>query len=276
MRMSAAEVAHAVAEALRAGDDEDGRWELVSRLHLHGGRPALDAAARLARDAEPAHRELAADVLGQLGAAEGRSPADGPFQDAAQPLLLDMLRTEEDPGVLQSIAVGLGHIGDERCVAPLARLRAHPAAQVREGVVFGMLGRPEPAALATLISLSADPEPWVRDWATFGLARQTDQDFPQLREALAARLADDDPDTRAEAIHGLAVRGDPRAVRPLLQVLQGARDGDIDFILIEALHALADATVDPRLRPHLLADVDRWPPDEIPTLLRSALARYGR
>ncbi|WP_146169061.1 hypothetical protein [Actinoplanes italicus] len=37
-------------EALRAGDagDEDRCWTLITHLHLHGGRPALEVAARWA------------------------------------------------------------------------------------------------------------------------------------------------------------------------------------------------------------------------------------
>jgi HEAT repeat protein len=102
-----------------------------------------------------------------------------------------------------------------------------------------------------LIRLSADSEPKVRDWATFGLARQTEQDFPQLRAALADRLADDDPDTLAEAIHGLAVRGDEQAVQPLVSALRSPQRFSDPNVLTEALYALAVATADPRLHPYL-------------------------
>jgi HEAT repeat protein len=115
----------------------------------------------------------------------------------------------------------------------------------------------------------------VRDWATFGLARQTDRDLPALRDALAARLADDDPETRAEAVHGLAVRADERAIEPLLRRLEAAPGpADVEFVLTEALYALAAATADPRLHPHLLADRATWGPDDLPPALAAALARY--
>jgi HEAT repeat protein len=58
----------------------------------------------------------------------------------------------------------------------------------------------KPAAYEVLIELNADVVPYVRDWATFGLASQIDAD-----------LTDPDPDTRAEAVCGLARRGGPRA-----------------------------------------------------------------
>jgi HEAT repeat protein len=181
--------------------------------------------------------------------------------------------------VLNSVAVGFGHIGDERCLEPLVRMHTHPHVNVRAGVAFGLLGRQETAALEMLITLSADSEPDVRDWATFGLARQTQQDFPRLRDALADRLADDDPDTLAEAIHGLAVRGDERAVPPLLDALQSPLPVSDPHVLAEALYALAIATADLRLHPHLVADrhsrLEHEPDHDLPEDLQAALARYA-
>ncbi|MDG6108645.1 HEAT repeat domain-containing protein [Dactylosporangium aurantiacum] len=270
-------VAQVMHEALQA--DADRRWELVTQLHVSGGQEALDLADRLRHDPEPSHRELAADVLGQLGAGPGRAATDGPFHSAALTILLAMIEHEEHPDVLNSIAVGLGHIGDERSVEPLVRLRAHPDVDVRRGVVFGLLGRPQRPALDALISLSADPDDDVRDWATFGLARQTDADFPELRAALAARLGDDDPDTLTEAIHGLAVRGDQRALPQLLRHLTAPEPEGDRTVLVEALYALAAATGDPRLLPHLAAERDTYtrdtPDAEPPAELARALARYG-
>jgi HEAT repeat protein len=273
-------VAQAVEDALRAATDgdEDRRWNLVSHLHGHGGREALEIAARLRHHPERSYRALAADVLSQLGAVAGRSAMDGPFHDDALVLLLTMMDHEHDPSVLHAIAVGFAHIGDERCVEPLLRVREHPDVQVREGVVFGLLGRPERAALEALTALSADIDPYVREWATFGLARQTDEDFPQLRDALAGRLADDDADTLAEAIHGLAVRGDARAVGPLLRFLASPPPINDPNVIVEALYALAAATADLRLYPHLVADRDTWtrdaPDESLPPELQAALARY--
>ncbi|WP_433199838.1 HEAT repeat domain-containing protein [Dactylosporangium sp. CS-047395] len=186
-----------------------------------------------------------------------------------------MIETERDPAVLAAIAVAFGHIGDERCVEPLVRLHPHPDADVRMGVVFGLLKRPEPAALDALITLSADSDAGVRDWATFGLARQTTQDFPRLRAALAARLADEDPDARAEAIHGLSVRGDARALEPLLDALRSPEPISDSFVITEALYALAAATGDPRLHQYLIADREDHPDDEVPEALTAALARYA-
>ncbi|GIF20879.1 hypothetical protein BJ973_001214 [Actinoplanes tereljensis] len=242
-------------EALRAGaaGDEERRWELISHLHVHGGQEALEVAARWSDHPEPARRRLAADVVSQLGAAPGQVAAAGPYREGSLALLLTMVREESHPDVLYSITTGFGHIGDERSLAPLVSLRAHPDAEVRYGVAFALLGRPEAAALDTLITLSADQDAQVRDWATFGLARQTDEDSPRLRDALADRLNDDDVDTRVEAIHGLATRGDERVVQPLLDILESPPESADSGLIAEALCALA--TADPRLLPHLPAAI---------------------
>jgi HEAT repeat protein len=264
--------------AATAGD-EWRRWDLVSRLHVDGGREALPVASALCRHSDPSRRALGVDVLGQLGAGPGRRAVDGPFHAEALNVLLSMADVEDDPYVLVCIAVAFGHIGDERCVDPLIRWQAHPNPEVRNGVVSGLLGREEPAAMETLIKLSTDSHVDVRDWATFGLARYTDLDFPRLRQALIDRLGDDDTDTAAEAINGLARRGDERALLPLIEALQSQRPVSDPFVLVEALYALAIATADLRLHPLLMAEADEWradaPDEDLPPDLAAALTRYA-
>ena len=66
----------------------------------------------------------------------------------------------------------------------------------------------------------------MRDWATFALGTLAEADSRQLRDALAARLDDPDEDTRLEAVHGLAVRGDPRAEAPARDLLAAHGDAE--------------------------------------------------
>ncbi|MET7423976.1 hypothetical protein [Dactylosporangium sp. NPDC005555] len=82
--------------------------------------------------------------------------------------------------------------------------------------------------------------------------------------------------TMTGAVHGLAVRGDERAMPQLLRHLSDPDEGADQHIIFEALCALAAATADPRLLPFLEAERGRYtgePPDEA---LLGALARYGR
>jgi HEAT repeat protein len=73
---------------------------------------------------------------------------------------------------------------------------------------------------------------------------QIDRDTPDVRDALAARLDDENEDARAEAIRGLARRRDERALEAAL----AAGDGpNVD----EAVVLLGASTGDARLLPHL-------------------------
>jgi hypothetical protein len=81
------------------------------------------------------------------------------------------------------------------------------------------LGHTDRKAVRTLIELSADPDADIRDWATFGLAQQIGTNTREVREALYARVEDEDDDTRAEALMGLARRRDERVSVPLIKEL---------------------------------------------------------
>ena len=121
--------------------------------------------------------------------------------------------------MLAAIGCAFGHLGEPYGDDWLLERRSHPDADVREAVAFALSGRGGDAALAALIELSGDPEAAVRDWATFALGTLAEQDSPALRDALAARLDDPDDDTRLEAIHGLALRGDHRAQAPAREAI---------------------------------------------------------
>jgi HEAT repeat protein len=155
-------------------------------------------------------------LLGQLGGVRRELAAE---QEAA---LRALAARESDAGVLAAIACAFGHLGERAGDDWLLAQAGHADAGVREGVAFALGGRGGAAAREALIRLSGDADPRVRDWATFALGTLADDDSPELREALAARLRDPDADTRLEAIHGLAVRQDPRATAPARELL--ARD----------------------------------------------------
>jgi HEAT repeat protein len=99
-------------------------------------------------------------------------------------------------------------------------------------------------AVQALIRLARDLDRDVRNWATFGIAQQTDLDSPELREALLARATDDDPEIRGEALIGLARRGDARALSLVRKELSGKFHGDWP---VEAAGLLADPSLYPLL-----------------------------
>ncbi len=71
------------------------------------------------------------------------------------------------------------------------------------------------------MKLSGDPESDVRNWALGALTELEWHDTPQLRDAFAARLDDDEHIARS-AIYGLVMRLDPRAIGPLMEELSGS------------------------------------------------------
>src|SRR3954454_1987207 len=238
------ELAHTSVDELyalaRASQDEESYWTVVSELHTRVNDHTFRIADVLCDSLAVGERCLGADVLGQLGAVEGQTPAEGPFAAAAG-RVLRLLEEDDEPAVLSSAAIGLGHLRQESAIDRLAPLATHGSPEGRRDVVNGVMGYDDDRAVQALILLSGDSDPSVRDWATFALGVQIERDTPELREALAARLADDDANTRDEAIRGLALRGDERAVEPALAA-------DPTPEIVEAIEHLAAATGDPRLR----------------------------
>lgn len=226
--------------------DEDMAWESVTALHFRGTREVLEAAQRLCVSSIGPERELGATLLGQLGVPE---PS---FPEECFDCLTKMIQSEEDPDVLQAIAIAFGHLDDPRCIELLIPFKNHPSDIVRWGVVHGISGHDFPAAIETLIELSNDQDEEIRDWATFGLGTLIDTDSEEIREALWTRVADTYCDVRAEAMMGLARRKDPRTAGLLLKELA---EEDVDSMAIDAAEELGDR----ELVPALLKLKDRWP-----------------
>jgi HEAT repeat protein len=230
-----------ISQALTLDEEDSLLGEILTLLHFRATREVFEAAAALCKSRRTAERQLGASILNQLG------HPDRIFPDEVLAVLSAMLVTEKDRDVLHTICIALRYLDLPEGIPLLLSLKEHPDAWVRHGVAFGLGGEEDPEAVQGLIDLSADEDEVVRDWATFGLGKQLDLDTPPIRAALAARLDDPDPVTRAEAFGGLARRKDPRVIPPLLEALRPER---IDWfeegqdLVIEAAEELAD----PRLR----------------------------
>src|SRR3954465_11737774 len=142
----------------RSAEDEDAYWACVSELHTRVNDHTFRIADVLCDSLAVGERCLGADVLGQLGAADGATPAEGPFASASGRVLLRLLEEDDEPAVLSSAAIGLGHLRDERAIARLAGLVAHASVEVRRAVVHGLMGYDDDRAVHALIRLSEDPE----------------------------------------------------------------------------------------------------------------------
>ncbi|WP_327684800.1 ankyrin repeat domain-containing protein [Streptomyces sp. NBC_00467] len=258
--------------ALRCGDRDQDDWvEAVLALWRRGDEETFQAAAAWCASDDPMRQAFAAEVLAQLGPAGPEPHAGGhtstsagagaaagtagsaphrPFAARALPLLRELAREARDEELIRAAVLGLGHHGDPAALPEILRHAGHPDAAVRHDValsLFGLVPDGHRQGTETLIALSRDTDDQVRDWATTALAH-LGGDTAEIREALAARLEDPDPDTAAEAAQGLARRQDPRAVPVLARILaDGDPDGYAHEAAAEAVRLIQDETVRRRL-----------------------------
>jgi HEAT repeat protein len=229
--------------ALRTHDDEC-RWQLIDAIVKECPDDVYDKASRLLRDPDERARTLGADALGRL------VTVDQGQRVRVSRTLRWALAVERHPAPVASIVAALGHVGDPATLDLVYPLVAHASAEVRLAVAFAVatlsLQPIGPQSRTALIRLSRDPNSEVRDWATHALGTLSDADGPDVREALLARAQDDCREARAEALFGLAVRRDPRAVPHLIRALQSPHVRGLE------VDAAAEAA-DPRLLPALWA-----------------------
>jgi len=240
-----------------ADEDSDERWAAVTALRRRAERPVFERAAEWCRSTSTAHRVLGADVLAQLGAPEC------PFAADSTPILMSLLQAPEDNAVIEAL-YALGHlrVGPSPAIAAFAQ---HSSKRVRVATAHALVGRDEPTALDALRLLTDDPDIDVRNWATFGLGTLCNSDSQEIRDALAARLADDDGEIRGEALVGLARRRDERAIAAIFAEL--ARD-EVPMLAIEAAELMPSR----RFVPALQALFDSAPDDATSRALQSCEA----
>jgi len=91
-----------------------------------------------------------------------------------------------------------------------------------------------------------------------------------IRDALYDRLSDPDCGVRAEAVLGLAVRGDQRVVEPLIGELKGSNmaDGYHNYCGSQIIDAAAQIA-GPRLYPHLVSLRGTYPEENLEEALES-------
>jgi HEAT repeat protein len=261
----------AIAQATRVEEDDDAYWAPIRLLRLRDPKAVWAVVHPLAAHDDPRVRSLVADVLGSLAAPELGLAA------ASVGLFRSMLG-DSPPEVVASIGHALGELAGEGGFDMMLPYARHDDVRVRQGVVSAMLGQRDARAIAALVALSADDHPQIRDWATYGLASALGEpgdlvDGAELRDALAARVADPHASTRAEAVVGLAARRDPRALPCVLAALT-ADSFAMDYV--KAARHLGERALEAPLRA-LLEDpgwAGEFEPDDVAEI-RAALAACG-
>lgn len=220
---------------------DDAYWDSVYELTSRGSIDVFQAAEKNSGSSKIRERVFGADLLGQLGV------KDCPFSVESLNILHKMLNTESSPRVLRSVLVAIGHAQESevtRGTKTMAAFRDHRSADVRFGVVMGLMGRTNPISVNALLHLSRDKASKVRDWATFGLGAMIELDTPAIRKALFERLDDNDCDTRCEALVGLAKRKD-LGVKPAL-ILELEKE-NVTSLVFQAAEELGDKSLLPLL-----------------------------
>jgi len=197
----------------------------------------------------------------ELGASVEGKPENVPD---ALPRLSEILASETESQVVAATVNALGQACDQQAAELILNLVRvdHPNADVRLAIAMAVPNGVEgdspcrDAVIEALITLSRDDSSDVRDWACFGLG-QKEASSPAAKDALAARIADSDDDTRCEALLALAKTGDPRVLPALQQRFSGDFD-DLYRLEVDAAAELAD----PELYPFLVRVSQAWAGDD--------------
>lgn len=226
-----------VVRVYREAWGQNGYDASLALVHYRGRKEELEIGLEYCRSSDPVDRVVGAEVLAQLGW------SDCSFREEAVAVLIGLL-SDTDERVIHSAATGLGHRDAPSSIPHLVRLAGHKSSEVRFGVVFGLCGQSDSAAIECLTRLAADCDVRVRSWAVFALGSQTEADTPELREALFQALNDDDLEVRGEALVGLASRHDARTKEALLSEW---RKDEISALSLEAARELGDPSLLPNL-----------------------------
>jgi vesicle coat complex subunit len=212
-------------------------WGIIGELHRRGGREIFRQAVTWSRSPISQERQFGACILGQLGWSKDH------FRKQSIKILMNLL-DDSDTSVISSAAYALGHRNASEAIPKLVNLSNHRRAEVRQGVVSGLLTLTQDEAINALIKLSTDRSKEVRNWATFGLGSMIETDSEVIRNALIQRLTDSFIDVRMEALNGLASRKHPNAVEWTLAAL---KETDIITGYLGAAENLADIRLLPEL-----------------------------
>lgn len=207
------------AQTLTGDYEDDAPWDAVGALRLIGSREVLEKAISWCRSTDTLQRARGADILAQLG--KTTEHPDNAFPKESYSAVSQLLRDEEEVQPTSSAIHALGHIGGASAIPEIVARASHSSAEVRFAVACALGNFPnDPLSVEVLLQLTRDLDSDVRDWATFGVGVQGDQDISEIRERLFELLNDSDEDVYEEALVGLCKRGDQRALPKLVFLLQ--------------------------------------------------------
>ena len=221
------------------------RWDYISVLRSRPSEELFLKCKALTESAVSKNRIIGIAILAQLGLRKR------PFLKQTLKLFFELLCTENDPKVVETLLYGIGHNSKKLSQKQIEKVCSFAVSYshcIRQGVVSALIGIENSKAIETLIKLSADRTDSIRDWATFGIGTQTDRDNGAIRQALWNRVQDKHQDTRMEAILGLASRKDMRVWEIIRQELI---KGDFGTLVFEAIIETGESEFLPLLQQNL-------------------------
>lgn len=225
-------------------------WDNISALRRRPCKVVFDMAYKLACSENEKEMIIGVQVLAQLG-------SDPRYkQKEALNLFFKLLEKEQKWNVLMVLLYAIGHNNEslsEEQIQGLIKYSDKKSSIVREALAIALGGVESEAAIDTLIGLSADSNTSVRDWATFGLGTLNDFSNPKIIDALWARTADEDQNTKLEAIVGLAKRNDNRVKGVIIEEI---KRGEYGTLLFEAIELFPDKDFLPYLIMNFEKDKD--------------------
>jgi HEAT repeats len=283
MTMTTADVADSVEEALVS--DEDRRWELIARLQVRGDEAALHQATRLSRDADPARRKLAADILAQLRVDDTQHRVDDAQLrvddtqhrvDDAQLRVDDTQHRVDDAQLrVDDAELRVDDAAREQVVATLLTMATRDSEEpaVLESIAYAFGHVRDARSVPFLVRLRDHSSAEVREAVTFGLLGRPERD---ALETLVLLSADTDPTVRDWATFGLARQTDTDT--PEIRTALAARLDDEPHVRLEAIAGLAarrdDRAVEPLIAV-MAADVFDGDRDILVQALHDTAARTG-
>jgi HEAT repeat protein len=208
-----------VGMALQNKEDDDVYWECVGQLRLYRSEDQVVWVQRNFGSRNWRKRVLAVNIICQLG---------HPVKEGLpwQPLQLELAREvlgkalqDKQWLVVEAGLFGLGHRVFPEYLSEMLNFAQDPHEDVRYALAFSLGSYPLREAAQGLLELMLDTSSLVRDWATFGLGSQSEEDSQVIRDGLLAAAHDTEPEVRGEAMVGLARRGDERGKALVLKEL---------------------------------------------------------
>jgi len=188
--------------------------ENIGELRKRPNKDVYNKAFKLANSIIEKEKIIGIYVLAQLG-------FDPRFQqDKTVDLYFKLLENEKSPKVISAILSSISHNNgnlSEKQILRIIEFKTHKFVNVRFDLTLALSSLENEDAIKTLIELSNDKDSDTRDWATFGIGTQLDNDTEEIRTALWNRVNDNDKITRLEAIIGLAKRKD-RKIKDILKI----------------------------------------------------------